>query len=64
MVSAERTDCLMGDRLKAIGMHITRYGLANRALHLPPGGVECSLMRLRLRSRSESRRRCDAVVRG
>src|SRR4051812_28594914 len=28
MVSAERTDCLMGDRLKSIGMHIARYGLA------------------------------------
>src|SRR3954452_10292140 len=26
-MSAERTDCLMGDRLKSIGMHITRYGL-------------------------------------
>ena len=28
VVSAERTDCLMGDRLKSIGMHIARYGLA------------------------------------
>src|SRR4051794_27435629 len=28
MVSAERTDCLMGDRLKSIGTHIARYGLA------------------------------------
>ena len=28
MVSAERTDCLMGDRMKSIGMHIARYGLA------------------------------------
>jgi hypothetical protein len=37
---------------------------SNRALQLPPGGVECSHMRLRLRSRSESRRRCRAVVRG
>src|SRR4051795_4794454 len=27
MVSAERTDCLMGDRLKSIGTHVTRYGL-------------------------------------
>src|SRR3954463_2975199 len=27
MVSAERTDCLMGDRLKLIGMHVARYGL-------------------------------------
>src|SRR3954453_3406902 len=28
VVSAERTDCLMGDRLKSIGMHVARYGLA------------------------------------
>ena len=38
MASAERTDCLMGDRLKSIGMHIARYGLASVLLWI--GGMK------------------------